>query len=214
MKILKNCCLASLIVLVVFIFGFFFFIKMLFSASPGERQYGSEELMTLLTQVDLPPERVTTDGSYAYEGGGLTFEAHYTKEMMEAHPVLKTSPSRVNDHLEVYVLTSDDMNYFALQENLFNPALIYFLEEKSRVYLESMGKTVDIRHVILAWNDKEKFKKGIKAYERALDLVDITDNSKENRIDTITLKSGKEANLDQLMDDMYTQGLMDETSNE
>ena len=51
-------------------------------------------------------------------------------------------------------------------------------------------------------------KKGIAFYEKALTLVDIQDNSAIKHIDTVTVKTGKEAELKQLIQDMDEAGLL------
>ena len=51
-------------------------------------------------------------------------------------------------------------------------------------------------------------KKGIAFYEKALTLVDIQDNSAIKHIDTVTVKPGKEAELQQLIQEMDKAGLL------
>ncbi len=51
-------------------------------------------------------------------------------------------------------------------------------------------------------------KKSIVFYEKALTLVDIQDNSAIKRIDTVTIKPGKEAEIKQLIQDMDVAGLL------
>ena len=51
-------------------------------------------------------------------------------------------------------------------------------------------------------------KKGIAFYEKALTLVNIQDNSTIKRIDTVTVRPGKEAELKQLIQDMDAAGLL------
>lgn len=57
-------------------------------------------------------------------------------------------------------------------------------------------------------NDPESMKKGIAFYEKTLTLVDIQDNSAIQRIDTVTVKPGKEAELKQLIQEMDVAGLL------
>jgi len=55
-------------------------------------------------------------------------------------------------------------------------------------------------------------KKGIAFYEKALTLVDIQDNSAIKHIDTVTVKSGKEAELKHLIQEMDEAGLFSQSS--
>ena len=57
-----------------------------------------------------------------------------------------------------------------------------------------------------------KTKKGIEYYEKALNLVDIQDNSAIRHIDTITVKPGKESQMKQLIREMDEAGLLTQTT--
>ena len=51
--------------------------------------------------------------------------------MIQRHPVLKESPKRTNNQIEVYVVQLEDISYAEVGENLLNTGLYQFLEEKS-----------------------------------------------------------------------------------
>lgn len=160
----------------------------------------------------MKPEKVESDGSYHYEGGGLTFTVHFSEEMIQSHPVLKESPKRTNNRIEVYVVQLEDISYAEVGENLLNTGLYQFLEEKSWDYYREIGKDQSVNYSILQWNNQERLKKGIKYYEKALTLVDIQDNSAIRHIDTITVKHGKESQMKQLIREMDQAGLLIQTS--
>jgi len=184
----------------------------LFKASPSDIREGNTKIEKIFTSLDLKPEKVESDGSYHYEGGGLTFTVHFSEEMIQSHPVLKESPKRTNNRIEVYVVQLEDISYAEVGENLLNTGLYQFLEEKSRDYYREIGKDQSVNYSILQWNNQERLKKGIKYYEKALTLVDIQDNSAIRHIDTITVKHGKESQMKQLIREMDQAGLLIQTS--
>ena len=132
--------------------------------------------------------------------------------MIQSHPVLKESPKRTNNRIEVYVVQLEDISYAEVGENLLNTGLYQFLEEKSRDYYREIGKDQSINYSILQWNNQEQLKKGIEYYEKSLTLVDIQDNSAIRHIDTITVKPGKESEIKQLIREMDQAGLLTQTS--
>ena len=184
----------------------------LFKASPSDIREGNTKIEKIFTSLDLKPEKVESDGSYHYEGGGLTFTVHFSEEMIQSHPVLKESPKRTNNRIEVYVVQLEDISYAEVGENLLNTGLYQFLEEKSWDYYREIGKDQSVNYSILQWNNQERLKKGIKYYEKALTLVDIQDNSAIRHIDTITVKPGKESQMKQLISEMDEAGLLTQTT--
>ena len=182
----------------------------LFKASSSDIREGNTKIEKIFTSLDLKPEKVESDGSYHYEGVGLTFTVHFSEEMIQRHPVLKVSPKRTKNQIEVYVV--EDISYTEVREDLLNTGLYQFLEEKSRDYFKEIGKDQSINYSILQWNNQERLKKGIEYYEKALTLVDIQDNSAIRHIDTITVKHGKESQMKQLIREMDQAGLLIQTS--
>ena len=186
----------------------FLLVANLFKAEPSDIQEGNEALKQIFISLDLPPEKVESNGSYQFEGGGLDFYVTFSDEVINSHPVLKESPNLTKNRLKVYVLNTGDISYHSVEDNLFNHGLFQFLEKESEKYLQEIGKKFNPNYSILFWNDQESLKKGIAFYEKALTLVDIQDNSAINHIDTITLKPGKEAEFRQLIQDMDAAGLL------
>ena len=186
----------------------FLILANLFKASPGDIQEGNESLKQIFISLDLPPEKVESNGKYQFEGGGLDFYVTFSDEVVNTHPVLKESPNLTKNQLKVYVLNTDEISYHSVEDNLFNHGLFQFLEEESRKYLQESGKKFNPSYVILSWQDQESLKKGIAFYEKALNLVDIQDNSATKHIDTVTIKPGKEAEFKQLIQDMDAAGLL------
>ena len=186
----------------------FLLVANLFKASSSDIREGNETLKQIFISLDLPPEKVESNGHYQYEGGGLDFYVTFSDEVINSHPVLKESPNLTKNRLKVYVLNTGDISYHSVEDNLFNHGLIQFLEEESRNYLQGIGKKPNPNYSILYWKDQESLKKGIAFYEKALTLVDIQDNSAIKRIDTVTVKPGKEAELKQLIQDMDAAGLL------
>lgn len=186
----------------------FLLVANLFKASPSDIREGNEALKQIFISLDLPPEKVESNGHYQYEGGGLDFYVTFSDEVLNSHPVLKESPNLTKNRLKVYVLQTGDISYYKVGDNLFNHGLIQFLEEESRNYLQGIGKKPNPNYSILYWKDQESLKKGIAFYEKALTLVDIQDNSAIKRIDTVTVKPGKEAELKQLIQEMDAAGLL------
>ncbi|MFS9256055.1 hypothetical protein QM458_04265 [Streptococcus infantis] len=186
----------------------FLLVANLFKASSSDIREGNETLKQIFISLDLPPEKVESNGKYQFEGGGLDFYVTFSDEVINSHPVLKESPNLTKNRLKVYVLNTGDISYHSVEDNLFNHGLIQFLEEESRNYLQGIGKKPNPNYSILYWKDQESLKKGIAFYEKALTLVDIQDNSAIKRIDTVTVKPGKEAELKQLIQDMDAAGLL------
>ena len=186
----------------------FLLVTNLFKASSSDIRVGNEALKQIFISLDLPPEKVESNGSYQYEGGGLNFYVTFSDEVINSHPVLKESPKLTKNRLKVYVLNTGDISYHSVEDNLFNHGLLQFLEKESEKYLQEIGKKFDPNYSILFWNDQESLKKGIAFYEKALTLVDIQDNSAIKHIDTVTVKPGKEAEIKQLIQEMDAAGLL------
>ena len=186
----------------------FLILANLFKASPSDIREGNEALKQIFISLDLPPEKVESNGSYQFEGGGLDFYVTFSDDVVNSHPVLKESPNLTKNRLKVYVLQAGDISYRKVEDNLFNHGLSQFLEEESRKYFQEIGKKSNPSYFILSWKGPESQKKGIAFYEKALTLVDIQDNSAIKRIDTVTVKPGKEAELKQLIQDMDEAGLL------
>ena len=186
----------------------FLILANLFKASPSDIRKGNEALKQIFISLDLPPEKVESDGHYEFEGGGLDFYVTFSDEVINSHPVLKESPNLTKNRLKVYVLNTGDISYHSVEDNLFNHGLFQFLEEESRKYFQEIGKKSNPSYFILSWQDSESMKKGIAFYEKALTLVNIQDNSAIKHIDTVTVKPGKEAELRQLIQDMDEAGLL------
>ena len=186
----------------------FLILATLFKASPSDIRKGNEALKQIFISLDLPPEKVESNGSYQFEGGGLDFYVTFSDDVVNSHPVLKESPSLTKNRLKVYVLNTGDISYHSVEDNLFNHGLFQFLEGESKKYFQEIGKKSNPSFFILSWQDSESMKKGIAFYEKALTLVDIQDNSAIKHIDTVTIKPGKEAELKQLIQDMDAAGLL------
>ena len=186
----------------------FLLVANLFKASSSDIREGNETLKQIFISLDLPPEKVESNGHYQYEGGGLDFYVTFSDEVINSHPVLKESPNLTKNRLKVYVLQAGDISYRKVEDNLFNHGLFQFLEEEGEKYFRENGKKSHSSYTILTLNDPESMKKGIAFYEKALTLVDIQDNSAIKRIDTVTVKPGKEAELKQLIQDMDEAGLL------
>ena len=190
----------------------FLILANLFKASPSDIRKGNETLKQIFISLDLPPEKVESNGSYQYEGGGLDFYVTFSDDIVNSHPVLKESPNLTKNRLKVYVLNTGDISYHSVEDNLFNHGLSQFLEKESRNYLQEIGKKPNPNYSILYWKDQESLKKGVAFYEKALTLVDIQDNSAIKHIDTVTVKPGKEAELKQLIQEMDEAGLFSQSS--
>lgn len=186
----------------------FLILTNLFKASPSDIKKGNEALKQIFISLDLPPEKVESNGKYQFEGGGLDFYVTFSDDVVNSHPVLKESPNLTKNRLKVYVLNTGDISYHSVEDNLFNHGLSQFLEGESRKYFQEIGKKSNPSFFILSWQDSESLKKGIAFYEKALTLVDIQDNSAIKHIDTVTVKTGKEAELKQLIQDMDEAGLL------
>ena len=186
----------------------FLLVANLFKASSSDIREGNETLKQIFISLDLPPEKVESNGHYQYEGGGLDFYVTFSDEVINSHAVLKESPNLTKNRLKVYVLQTGDISYYKVGDNLFNHGLIQFLEEEGEKHFRENGKKSHSSYTILTLNDAESMKKGIAFYEKALTLVDIQDNSAIKHIDTVTVKPGKEAELKQLIQDMDAASLL------
>ena len=186
----------------------FLLVANLFKASSSDIREGNEALKQIFISLDMPPEKVESNGSYQFEGGGLDFYVTFSDEVINSHPVLKESPNLTKKRLKIYVLNTGDISYYKVGDNLFNHGLLQFLEKESRNYLQEIGKKPNPNYSILYWKDQESLKKGVVFYEKALTLVDIQDNSAIKHIDTVTVKSGKEAEIKQLIQEMDVAGLL------
>ena len=190
----------------------FLLVANLFKASSSDIREGNETLKQIFISLDLPPEKVESNGHYQYEGGGLDFYVTFSDEVINSHPVLKESPNLTKNRLKVYVLQTGDISYYKVGDNLFNHGLIQFLEEEGEKHFRENGKKSHSSYTILTLNDAESMKKGIAFYEKALTLVDIQDNSAIKHIDTVTVKPGKEAEFKQLIQEMDKAGLFSQSS--
>ncbi|MFS9316153.1 hypothetical protein QM359_03255 [Streptococcus infantis] len=186
----------------------FLLVTNLFKASSSDIREGNETLKQIFISLDLPPEKVESNGHYQYEGGGLDFYVTFSDEVINSHPVLKESPNLTKNRLKIYVLNTGDISYRKVEDNLFNHGLSQYLEEEGEKYFRENGKKSHSSYTILTLKDPESMKKGIAFYEKALTLVDIQDNSAIKHIDTVTVKPGKEAELKQLIQEMDKAGLL------
>ena len=186
----------------------FLLVTNLFKASSSDIREGNETLKQIFISLDLPPEKVESNGHYQYEGGGLDFYVTFSDEVINSHAVLKESPNLTKNRLKVYVLQTGDISYYKVGDNLFNHGLIQFLEEEGEKHFRENGKKSHSSYTSLTLKDSESMKKGIAFYEKALTLVDIQDNSAIKHIDTVTVKPGKEAELKQLIQEMDKAGLL------
>ena len=186
----------------------FLLVANLFKASSSDIREGNETLKQIFISLDLPPEKVESNGHYQYEGGGLDFYVTFSDDVVNSHPVLKESPNPTKNRLKVYILNTGDISYHSVEDNLFNHGLSQFLEDEGEKYFRENGKKSHSSYTILTLNDSESMKKGIAFYEKALTLVDIQDNSAIKHIDTVTVKPGKEAEFKQLIQDMDAAGLL------
>ena len=186
----------------------FLLVANLFKASSSDIREGNEALKQIFISLNMPPKKVESDGHYEFEGGGLNFYVTFSDEVINSHPVLKESPNLTKNRLKVYVLQTGDISYYKVGDNLFNHGLIQFLEEEGEKYFRENGKKSHSSYTILTLNDPESMKKGIAFYEKALTLVDIQDNSAIKHIDTVTIKTGKEAEFKHLIQDMDEAGLL------
>ena len=57
----------------------FLLVANLFKASPSDIREGNEALKQIFISLDLPPEKVESDGHYQYEGGGLDFLCYFLR---------------------------------------------------------------------------------------------------------------------------------------
>lgn len=190
----------------------FLLVANLFKASSSDIREGNETLKQIFISLDLPPEKVESNGHYQYEGGGLDFYVTFSDDVVNSHPVLKESPNLTKNRLKVYVLNTGDISYHSVEDNLFNHGLSQFLEEEGEKYFRENGKKSHSSYTSLTLKDSESMKKGIAFYEKALTLVDIQDNSAIKHIDTVTVKPGKEAELKQLIQEMDEAGLFSQSS--
>ena len=186
----------------------FLLVANLFKASSSDIREGNETFKQIFISLDLPPEKVESNGHYQYEGGGLDFYVTFSDDVVNSHPVLKESPNLTKNRLKVYVLNTGDISYHSVEDNLFNHGLSQFLEEEGEKYFRENGKKSHSSYTSLTLKDSESMKKGIAFYEKALTLVDIQDNSAIKHIDTVTVKPGKEAELKQLIQEMDKAGLL------
>ncbi len=186
----------------------FLLVANLFKASPSDIREGNEALKQIFISLDMSPEKVESNGRYQFEGGGLHFYVTFSDDVINSHPVLKESPKLTKNRLKVYALQTGDISYYKVGDNLFNHGLIQFLKEEGEKYFQEKGKKSKSSYTILNWKDQESLKKGIAFYEKALALVDIQDNSAIKRIDTVTVKPGKEEEFKQLIQEMDVAGLL------
>ena len=118
----------------------FLILANLFKASPSDIKKGNEALKQIFISLDLPPEKVESNGKYQFEGGGLDFYVTFSDDVVNSHPILKESPNLTKNRLKVYVLNTGDISYHSVEDNLFNHGLFQFLEGESRKYFQEIGK--------------------------------------------------------------------------
>ena len=80
----------------------FLILANLFKASPSDIREGNEALKQIFISLDLPPEKVESNGNYQFEGGGLDFYVTFSDEVVNSHPVLKESPNLTKNRLPIF----------------------------------------------------------------------------------------------------------------
>ena len=118
----------------------FLLVANLFKASPSDIREGNEALKQIFISLDMPPEKVESNGKYHYEGGGLDFYVTFSDDVVNSHPVLKESPNLTKNRLKIYVLNTGDISYRKVEDNLFNHGLSQYLEEEGEKYFRENGK--------------------------------------------------------------------------
>ena len=68
----------------------FLLVANLFKASPSDIREGNETLKQIFISLDLPPEKVESNESYQFEGGGLDFYVTFSDDVVNSQP----SPKR------------------------------------------------------------------------------------------------------------------------
>ena len=89
----------------------FLLVANLFKASPSDIREGNETLKQIFISLDLPPEKVESNGHYQYEGGGLDFYVTFSDEVINSHRLslkkvltsLKTDSKSMSYRQEIFL---------------------------------------------------------------------------------------------------------------
>lgn len=107
---------------------------LLLSSCYASKEEVDESIRTtkaLFEKMPFQPIKITSDGSYHYEGGGATVDLFFSEEDIQKYPILKYHPQRKGSKIEFYEIFYGERTAYQLLECLVDQeitSLIYEIE--------------------------------------------------------------------------------------
>ena len=109
---------------------------LLLSSCYAKKEEVDESIRTtkaLFKKLPFQPVKISSDGSYHYEGGGATIDLYFTEEDIQKYPILKYHPDRKGSKIEFYEIFYGERTAYQLLECLVDQevtSLIFKTQEE------------------------------------------------------------------------------------
>lgn len=109
---------------------------LLLSSCYAKKEEVDESIRTtkaLFEKMPFQPIKITSDGSYHYEGGGATVDLYFSEEDIQKYPILKYHPQRKGSKIEFYEIFYGERTAYQLLECLVDQevtSLIFKTQEE------------------------------------------------------------------------------------
>lgn len=105
---------------------------LLLSSCYAKKEEVDESIRTtkaLFEKMPFQPIKITSDGSYHYEGGGATVDLYFTEEDIQKYPILKYHPDRKGSKIEFYEIFYGERTADQLLDCLVDQEITSLIDE-------------------------------------------------------------------------------------
>ena len=105
---------------------------LLLSSCYAKKEEVDESIRTtkaLFEKTPFQPIKITSDGSYHYEGGGATVDLYFSEEDIQKYPILKYHPQRKGSKIEFYEIFYGERTAYQLLECLVDQEVTSLIDE-------------------------------------------------------------------------------------
>lgn len=105
---------------------------LLLSSCYAKKEEVDESIRTtkaLFEKMPFQPIKITSDGSYHYEGGGATVDLYFSEEDIQKYPILKYHPQRKGSKIEFYEIFYGERTAYQLLECLVDQEVTSLIDE-------------------------------------------------------------------------------------
>ena len=105
---------------------------LLLTACYAKKEEVDESIRTtkaLFKKLPFQPVKISSDGSYHYEGGGATIDLYFTEEDIQKYPILKYHPDRKGSKIEFYEIFYGERTADQLLDCLVDQEITSLIDE-------------------------------------------------------------------------------------